>query len=105
MTLNYDVGITVEGPGGAVKQCSGCRLVRDGAVARDVPGTLGVRPPQRAGGYVRGPLPCLLRAVAADDDGTGAFRGASFTGADFTGANAALEADPSAGAAHRDAPP
>ena len=26
-------------------------------------------------------------AVAADDDGTGAFRGASFTGADFTGAN------------------
>jgi hypothetical protein len=25
--------------------------------------------------------------VAADDDGTGAFRGASFTGADFTGAN------------------
>ena len=25
-------------------------------------------------------------AVAADDDGTGAFRGASFTGADFTGA-------------------
>jgi hypothetical protein len=47
----------------------------------------------------------LLRAVAADDDGTGAFRGASFTGADFTGANAALEADPSAGAAHRDAPP
>ena len=26
-------------------------------------------------------------AVAADDDGTGAFRGASFTGADFTGAD------------------
>ena len=25
--------------------------------------------------------------VAADDDGAGAFRGASFTGADFTGAN------------------
>jgi hypothetical protein len=26
-------------------------------------------------------------AIAADNDGTGAFRGASFTGADFTGAN------------------
>ena len=26
-------------------------------------------------------------AVAADDDGTDAFRGASFTGTDFTGAN------------------
>ena len=25
--------------------------------------------------------------MAADDDGTGAFRGASFTGADFTGAD------------------
>jgi hypothetical protein len=139
MTLFYDVGITVEGAGGAVKQmvevtwsgteqwpamCPGPwgqatgarRRLRAGVrchacCGRCYPG----RFPDRGCARSRSDLSWLkitgsgssrptdlgfraaavvgLRptghnsAVAADDDGTGAFRGASFTGADFTGAN------------------